>query len=1592
MEGRTSQYWAYYCNLTAVYDDDQTLISSINPTAVDAGIFEVFVTSPEGCIDSSRLKITERDSFGVRIFSPFHRTFCLPHPEIGLLSEALQGTYTYQWLVDGLPILGATTNEYFTNVFGDYQLVITDVNGCEAISNILSIIEDCDDGSGSGGTGGPTVIVEIIPSITDGDGDGVPECNNYVFYITQPVVSTSFNWNFGDPESGVNNTAVGLSASHQFTSAGYFTVTAVGNMNNELGIAIITVPVVADFDFESTCPGGPVEFTDASSLLPDLTGLVYSWDFGDPASGGSNTASSINPIHTFSGPGLYTVILIVTDDSGCDSEVIHQVEVVDTDVNVLLDGLTCQGNSLALSTDITIANLEYAWDFGDPLSGFANTSDLPLTYHTYEVAGTYKVTVVMTDIDQCTYTTTRDITISDNTLFGTIAMVPVGPKCPDEEANLIVTTTGVDYLWSTGEMTQEISVLDPGIYTVTITDVNGCVYVPPPVTVNNSTLDQQEICGTVYPEDEIPIKNCDSLIVCHGEEFELAVDGISSTTYDWTVGDSQYSTLRYDELSALPVGEHWIGVTLTSPSLGCSYAIDPFYVVINAIPETPTIVNEGSDNCEGGLRQLSVSSPQVGVTYHWNTEEIGETITVFNDGEYWVEAINDSGCRVKSNSINLYPNPRLPAWLTGCLEVCFPQQYCIKTDEAYTYQLYQSGVPVGPISNTQDVVDISGPGDYQVEVTNGFGCSLMTDILSLSPAPNAQTVAGIVYIDNDGNGKFDDTIDEGLPDISVKLMLASSIIDCLITDGDGAYDFGLVDYSNLEVVIDTVGVYNYFADNLTGDLESILSFDDCIEDKELDFPLIPQCIHKERELQFQVCEGQTMDFEGVSYEASDLDTLRFVTTNGCDSIVYLAFEAYPTLTIDYDIQATCETESSGGLSINSMSLTGVTFTLDGVLTDAADIGGVALTVGDHILEMVTADGCPSTLDFEVPQYPTPVVDLMPNHSCMGQNSGEVVIEVTNGSDFTTSLESAGSIDFEETDTGYINLPVGTYTLTLEDVTSGCSYEYPFSIQSMPEPEVELNLTQSCEGQDNGNLEIQVYSGSPQFALDDQSAFTYSDTYTDLVPGDHMLYTLSESGCMDSMAFSIDVSLEPQGSLFTQETCINQSGGTVSILGVSGAESYSIDGVNYQNNPYFENLAEGDYILYTTTAEGCNYEEPFVIVPAVEPSITLTTTASCELSANGNLAIGFEGSEGFLLFELDEDGNQVSQQVFENLDVGLHILTVYDANGCEYYLPFEIEQLPDPVYSLETINTCKSEDGGMLVIQNGQVDCQYSIDGGAYTSETMIGNLEAGTHTLTILSEYGCQYVEEFLIEVYEDPTVELAVSANCHGENQGELFLSQIEGVSQYGVDDVNEIDDNLHFTDLASGDHVLYTLSEYGCLDSVYFAIDELPMTELLVSSIPSCAGLENGGIIIENAADFDSVFVDSSPLIATESLMEVGAGQYSIIAIDPNGCTTSTTTEVREADPLEVTWPEVLANCETYSLLIKPTIESYHGKLDYLWSDGSTQDQVTTFQSGSYSVTISDDCDQVTKTWDLDFDESSESVSVFVPNIFMPKGSSQI
>lgn len=56
-------------------------------------------------------------------------------------------------------------------------------------------------------------------------------------------------------------------------------------------------------DIENTCEGEVTVFT----VDPNANVTAAQWDFGDPASGPDNTSTAINPTHSFTAPGIYTV-------------------------------------------------------------------------------------------------------------------------------------------------------------------------------------------------------------------------------------------------------------------------------------------------------------------------------------------------------------------------------------------------------------------------------------------------------------------------------------------------------------------------------------------------------------------------------------------------------------------------------------------------------------------------------------------------------------------------------------------------------------------------------------------------------------------------------------------------------------------------------------------------------------------------------------------------------------------------------------------------------------------------------------------------------------------------------------------------------------------------------------------------------------------------------------------------------------------------------------------------------------------------------------------------------------------------------------
>jgi PKD repeat protein len=155
--------------------------------------------------------------------------------------------------------------------------------------------------------------------------------------------------------------------------------------------------------------GLSVSFDTIGSSDPDGNVASYAWDFGDNQSG---TGGS--PTHDYANPGTYTVTLTVTDNDGATDSVTHDVTVTTPPPNVNpTAAFTPTPTGLAVSFDGSGSSdpdgniVSYAWNFGDGWTGSG-----VFTSHTYAAAGTYTVTLTVTDNDGGTNPVSHDVTLT----------------------------------------------------------------------------------------------------------------------------------------------------------------------------------------------------------------------------------------------------------------------------------------------------------------------------------------------------------------------------------------------------------------------------------------------------------------------------------------------------------------------------------------------------------------------------------------------------------------------------------------------------------------------------------------------------------------------------------------------------------------------------------------------------------------------------------------------------------------------------------------------------------------------------------------------------------------------------------------------------------------------------------------------------------------------------------------------------------------------------------------------------------------------------------------------------------------------------
>ena len=204
----------------------------------------------------------------------------------------------------------------------------------------------------------------------------------------------AYAWDFGDGATGS-----GATTTHTYANPGTYNVTLVVT-DSEGDTAAISRSVVVErqnqapvADFSVSVNALNVTVDGGSSNDTDGTIASYAWTFGD-----GTVASGQSITHAYAQPGSYDITLVVTDDQGAVSAPFTKTVTAvapnqppTAAFSAAADGLSVAFDSTG-SSDPDGSVAAYAWQFGD---GATSTDASPS--HTYAAAGTYTVTLTVTD-------------------------------------------------------------------------------------------------------------------------------------------------------------------------------------------------------------------------------------------------------------------------------------------------------------------------------------------------------------------------------------------------------------------------------------------------------------------------------------------------------------------------------------------------------------------------------------------------------------------------------------------------------------------------------------------------------------------------------------------------------------------------------------------------------------------------------------------------------------------------------------------------------------------------------------------------------------------------------------------------------------------------------------------------------------------------------------------------------------------------------------------------------------------------------------------------------------------------------------------
>lgn len=298
-------------------------------------------------------------------------------------------------------------------------------------------------------------------------------------------------------------------------------------------------------------------------------------------------------------------------------------------------------------------------------------------------------------------------------------------------------------------------------------------------------------------------------------------------------------------------------------------------------------------------------------------------------------------------------------------------------------------------------------------------------------------------------------------------------------------------------------------------------------------------------------------------------------------------------------------------------------------------------------------------------------------------------------------------------------------------------------------------------------------------------------------------------------------------------------------------------------------------------------------------------------------------------------------------------------------------VPEIVAQTTVQNVTNGANSGSVTVTatGGSGTFEYSLDGGAFSTNNVFNNLSAGTYSIEVKStgtNTNCTKTVTATVAGATPPTVDITKEINCFGET-ADITITATHGDAPYTYSlSSSSFQSSPDFTGLSAGNYVATAKDANGVTTNKVVVITEPDELEIL-GTFPTdvtCFGGNDGSLVaaVNGGIQGYTYSLDGINFQASLFFNNLTAGNYTYFVKDANGCIVSTTATVgTQATEITAFYSATAASACGVADGGFTVINTAGGagNYEYMIPGGNFQTSPTfaNLAAGSYDVTIKDD-----------------------------------